>query len=498
MTDGAAARRWLFADQLGPVFRPAHEHGVLLVESTAVLHRRRYHRQKLHLVLSALRHRAAELAGSAVYLRTRTYRDALRELGEPVEVCEPTSMRAYDFVTRLQDEGVITRVVTDPGHTLTKAEFVEWAGERERLRMEAFYRHQRLRLDLLVEGDQPAGGAWSYDADNREPPPKGAGSLGHEPWSPTEDDVDAEVRADLDRMARDDGLATVGQDGPRRFAVTRREALAALDHFLTHRLTDFGPYEDAMLSGDWSMAHSMLSVPLNLGLLHPLEVAERAADAYHSGTAPLASVEGFVRQVVGWREYIWSLYWHFGRDYRANNRLNARRHLPDWFADLDADAVDAACLSDVLAGVRDRGWVHHIPRLMVLGSWALQRGYHPDRMTEWFQTAFVDGYDWVMPANVVGMSQHADGGRMATKPYTSGGAYINTMSDYCGDCRYDPKIRVGEDACPFTAGYWWFLHRNRDQLAANNRLRQPYAGLDRLADAEALVRQEERRGHRPP
>jgi deoxyribodipyrimidine photolyase-related protein len=253
-----------------------------------------------------------------------------------------------------------------------------------------------------------------------------------------------------------------------------------------------------MLKGDWEMAHSLLSVPLNLGLLDPVEVAERAVQAYRDGDAPLASVEGFVRQVIGWREYVWHLYWHFGPTYRRRNTLRARTPLPEWFDRLDADAVEATCLKDALAGVRDRGWVHHIPRLMVLGNWAAQRGYDPDALTEWFQSRFVDGYDWVMPANVVGMSQHADGGAMATKPYVSGGAYLNRMSDYCGGCRYDPKKRVGDDACPFTAGYWAFLDRNAERLEGNHRMARPLQQRHRLADLAEVVAQERHRGDTPP
>ncbi|RKT78511.1 deoxyribodipyrimidine photolyase-related protein [Terracoccus luteus] len=491
-------RRWLFADQLGPHFDVGRS-GVLLVESRSALGRRRYHRQKLHLILSALRHRAADLGDSAVYLRADTYGEALAELGEPVRVYEPTSFAADAFVRRRLESGEVESVDPTPGYSLRKDEFATWAGDRRRLRMDDFYRFQRLRLDLLMEGADPVGGRWSYDDENREPPPKGRATLGAPaPYRPREDDIDAEVRDDLDRWERDEGLETVGADGPRLFAVTRREALAALERFVTERLAGFGPHEDAMLKGDWEMAHSLLSVPLNLGLLSPVEVAERAVQAHADGDAPLASVEGFVRQVVGWREYVWHVYWHFGRTYRRRNTMAARTSLPPWFDDLEADSVDAACLGDVLGGVRDRGWVHHIPRLMVLGNWAAQRGYDPDELTEWFQTRFVDGYDWVMPANVVGMSQHADGGAMATKPYVSGGAYIDRMSDYCGGCRYDPKKRVGEDACPFTAGYWAYLDRNADRLEGNNRMARPLQGRHRLKDLHEVVEQEKARGDDPP
>jgi deoxyribodipyrimidine photolyase-related protein len=232
---------------------------------------------------------------------------------------------------------------------------------------------------------------------------------------------------------------------------------------------------------------------LNLSLLDPLDVVHAAERATREDRVSLASAEGFIRQILGWREFIWHLYWHFGADYTASNELDATEPLPDWFRHLDADAVTARCLSDALSGVRDRGWVHHIPRLMVLGSHALQRGYDPGELTAWFTANFVDGYEWVMPVNVVGMSQHADGGLMASKPYTSGGAYINKMSDHCGDCEFDPKKRLGDDACPFTAGYWSFTHKHQKLLGDNVRTRRQVSNMNRLSDLDAVIEQERAR-----
>jgi deoxyribodipyrimidine photolyase-related protein len=494
-------RRWLFADQLGPHFlESGSDAGVLLVESRAVFRRRRWHRRKAHLVLSALRHRAAELGERCVLVASETYREAIDELGEPVEVSAPTSRAADSLVRRL--DGV--DVLPARGWVVSRDEFATWASGRTRLLLEDYYRDTRRRLGLLVESDgTPVGGRWNFDADNRRPPPKRAKRLGDavdlpEPWWPVEDDIDADVRETLDRWERDEGIRFVGRDGPRRFAVTHDEARRAVDHFVARRLSSFGTYEDAMLAADPWMAHSLLSVPLNLGLLDPVDVVRQAERAYYDGQADLSDVEGFVRQVIGWREYVWHIYWYADSSYRDGNALEARTGLPDWFVDLDADEVTARCLSDVLAQVRDEGWAHHIPRLMVLGSWALQQGYDPRELTDWFHTSFVDGYDWVMLPNVVGMSQYADGGLMATKPYTSGGAYINRMSDYCRGCAYDPSVRVGETACPFTAGYWAFLHGNRDRLRGNHRMAQQLTGLDRLNDLPALLAQEDARGDGPP
>jgi deoxyribodipyrimidine photolyase-related protein len=487
--------RWLFGDQLGPHFLDDPQQPVLLIESRAVFTRRRFHRAKAHLVLSAMRHRAAELGEQCEYVRADTYGEVVRGRSD-LSVCHPTSRAALAFVRSLPD----VEVLPARGYATSMAEFAAWADGRgrRRLLLEDFYRDARRRLSVLMDGVDPLGGRWNFDADNREPPPR-SGSLGvAQPWWPSEDDIDDEVRHDLDRWARAGDVAFVGDDGPRRFAAARREALTALAHFVRERLAAFGPYEDAMLAGDPWLAHSLLSAPMNLGLLDPLEVVRQAETAHRMDGAPLSSVEGFVRQVIGWRDYVWHLYWQQPASYRRRNQLRATTPLPKWFAELSADAVQARCLSEVLRGLRTHGWVHHIPRLMVLGNYALQRGLRPTELTDWFHRAFVDGYDWVMVPNVVGMSQHADGGVMATKPYAAGGAYIDRMSDFCGSCRYDPRVRVGDNACPFTAGYWAFLHRNRDALATNHRMAQALRGLDRLRDLDALLDQEARRGARPP
>ncbi|WP_069171204.1 cryptochrome/photolyase family protein [Streptomyces griseus] len=518
---------WLFGDQLGPHFLDPRHGGpdvrapVVMIEARSVLRRRRFHRAKAHLVLSAMRHRAAELGDRVTYVRAETYAEGLeRALGRPVPrrpgrqdgatgpseergvgdrltVCGPTSRRARDFAGAL--EGVET--LPPRGFMVSQDDFAAWAGRSsgQGLRLEGFYRWVRERHDLLMDGDGPAGGRWNLDHENREAPPRGRETLEvRGPWQPREDAIDEEVRHDLDRWERDGDVSFVGRDGPRRFPATRREALSALRHFVTHRLPEFGRYEDAMLAADPVMSHSLLSAPLNLGLLDPAECVERAEGAYRAGEAPLNSVEGFVRQIAGWREYVWHLYWHFGEGYRHRNALHHTAPLPDWFLDLDADAVTANCLSTVLAQVRDTGWTHHIPRLMVLGSRALQDGWDPAAVTDWFHRCFVDGYDWVMLPNVTGMSQYADGGLMTTKPYTSGGAYINRMSDLCGPCAYRPAHRTGDDACPYTAGYWAFLHRHRTRLAANHRTARAVRGLDRLTDVQEVLDTAARRGSAPP
>ncbi|WP_082501658.1 cryptochrome/photolyase family protein [Williamsia sp. Leaf354] len=488
---------WLFGDQLGRHIHSAPQHAdreVVLVESSAAIARRGGHRQKAHLVLSGIRHLAAELGDRAQFWQASGYRDALVELGRPVVVHEPTSHAAAAFVARLAADGLVSEILPNPSFALSRKEFGEWAGDGTKFRMENFYRDQRVRFDILMDGDKPAGGSWNYDHDNRDAPPK-RDTLGVDPpWLPTEDQIDEEVRADLDAMVAD-GVAFTGVDGPRLFAVTSDEADEALRTFIDQRLATFGRWEDAMMDADWAMSHSLLSVPLNLSLLDPLDVVHAAEAAVRDGSVDISAGEGFIRQIIGWREFIWHLYWHYGPEYMENNSLDAHVPLPDWFRSLDADAVTARCLSEALRGVRDRGWVHHIPRLMLLGSHALQRGYDPAELSEWFRANFVDGFDWVMPVNVIGMSQHADGGLMATKPYTSGGAYIDKMSDHCKPCEFNPKKRVGDDACPFTAGYWAFTHRHEEMLRKNNRTARSVATMNRLKDLDELLEQESVREH---
>jgi len=483
-----ARQRILFGEQLGPLFDDEEE-PVLLVESLAAFRRRPTHRQKAHLYLSAIRHRAAELGDRAELVRAATFREALA--GRDLVAVDPTSYGARRLVRSLGAE-----VLPSRGFVTSEEDFAGWVRGRDEqgLVMDGFYRWVRQREGILMtRAGKPVGGRFSYDADNRQPPPKRDRLDLPEPWWPEEDEIDAGVRRDLDRWERDGAVRFTGEDGPRRFAATPAEARSALDHFVRHRLPTFGPFEDATLADDWTMSHSLLSAPMNLGLIDPREVVGAALDAFADGRAPLNSVEGFVRQVVGWRDWMWHLYWHLGERYVHRNALHARARVPDAFWELDPAAIEANCLSSVIGGVREHAWAHHIQRLMVLGNFALERGWSPAETSEWFIGAFVDGTPWVMPTNVVGMSLHADGGVVATKPYASGGAYIDRMTDYCGGCRFDPRKRVGEDACPFTAGYWAFLERHRDRLAGNPRMSRPLAGLDRLADLDEVVEQERHR-----
>lgn len=489
--------RWITADQLGPHFTDGGP--LLLIENAGLLARRPYHWAKAQLILSAIRHRATEAVerGEPLeYVRADSYRSVLaprRTAGESIEMVDGTSFGLRRLAAELQ-----LTVLPSRGFVTSETAFGEWLGEKslKGVKMDDFYRHWRSRSGVLMDGPStPVGGQFSFDAENRQPPPRGAVTLGlPAPWQPVEDEIDAEVRADLEHWQAEGRIRLIGKPGPRRFAVTRAEALAALDDFIDTRLTDFGPFEDAMMAGDPEMAHSLLSVPLNLGLLDPSEVIERVVAEFEAGRAPLNSVEGVVRQIAGWRDWVWHLYWRLGPDYvERSNYLAATEPLPSqWWAPT-GEGVAPACLSHVLDQVGERGWAHHIERLMVLGNWALQRGFEPAELNDWFTNAFVDGTPWVMPANVIGMSQHADGGLVATKPYASGGAYISKMSNHCGACQFNPKVRVGPTACPFTAGYWTFLDRVEPRIRGNHRMAQTLGGLRQLSDRDDVVAQERRR-----
>jgi deoxyribodipyrimidine photolyase-related protein len=455
---------------------------VLFVEATSTLRANRVHRRRAHLVFSAMRHFAAELreAGEVEVVERRGADDFAAGLkGEEDVVCTaPNSAGARANLERL---GV--RFV-DSNQFLTSPErFAEWAGGRKRLLMEDFYREQRKRFEVLLDPDGgPEGGKWNFDAANRRPPKEGLKAP--DPWQPEEDEIDAEVRRDLDQLCESGGVTLWGEDGPRRFAATPAEATSALRSFTSARLADFGPWQDAMVSGEPVLFHSLLSAPLNLGLLEPLRCVEAAERAYRRGDAPIESVEGFVRQIIGWREYIWGMYWLRQGRRRRDNALRAHAELPTAFA---GERSGWNCLDTVIGEVEREAYANHIQRLMVLGNVLLLAGVEPWQAIRFFQGSFIDGAEWVMAPNAAGMALFADGGEMMTKPYAAGGNYVNKMSDYCGGCQYDPHKRTGPEGCPLTAMYWDFLDRHAERLAGNRRLAMPLRSLGRF-DPEELAR----------
>ncbi len=476
---------WVLGDQLSRdnaalQHASPSTHRILIVESDAKLASKKWHVQRVHFVVASMRRFAAELAdeGFAVdYRHALSFSTGLAEhrlefKPSAVIAMEPASRDGLSMLTR---HGV--EVVRSNQFLCHPDEFAAWVGERKSFKMEDFYRWQRRRLGYLMDGNEPAGGRWNFDSENRQPPPKGVRPPWPAPLVTPLDEVDRAVLADLP-------ITVWGAPPTGLWATSRSEAVSRLNRFIDDVLPMFGPHEDAMLTDNWHLAHSMIAQYLNIGLLAPAEVCEKVEIAYRNGLVPIASAEGFLRQVIGWREYVWGLYWLWGDEYAMRNELRANRPLPPVL--LGRAPTKMRCVEHTLRDLHDHGWVHHIQRLMILGNLALLAGVQPQAMTGWMWAGFVDGAEWVMVPNVVGMALHADGGKMATKPYAASGAYIDKMSDYCKGCRYDRRKRVGDDACPFTTLYWDFLARHDTRFATNNRVVQQVRAAQKLSDLPAV------------
>jgi deoxyribodipyrimidine photolyase-related protein len=457
-------------------------HQILCVESERMLQTRSWHIQRLFFLMSARDHFLQELREegfTVTFLRSADTRSGIEEFRKEnpaIEIiaAEPSSHKQYES---LKAAGI--SFVDNDFFLTSRTLFAQWASAQKSLVMENFYRAQRVRLDVLMEGSSPVGGKWNYDAENRLPPPKGK----HE-W-PTylthqRDEIDQRVLQEI----KDRKIPVFGDDPDETWATTRKGALAQLSHFIETAFAEFGAYEDAMPLESWAVNHSLLSPYLNIGLLHAEEVVEAALAKYAQGGIPLSGAEGFIRQVIGWREYINGLYWYFGDLYRDENALQATRPLLPLFD--NPTKTEMNCVATQVRDIHARAWVHHIPRLMVLSNLALITGTSPQEFLDWMRRAFIDAADWVMVPNVIGMSLHADGGKLATKPYASGGAYISKMGNFCKSCVFDPKKRTGSDACPFTTLYWDFLSRNEEKFSRNHRMGQQLAGLKRLSDLPQL------------
>ena len=455
---------------------------VLLIESLPHVQRGRLHRHKAALVLTAMRRFAEDLRADGREVdevrlgENRSFADVLAGYDEVV-VMEPTGWQSQAALARLPN----VRITPDTLFLCGREAFAGWAEGRKRVRMQEFYAWMRRTHGVLMDGDEPEGGRWSFDPENRETFAAWRRS-GFAPTPPPaidrDDPVLAEVQADLDRYAP--GL--VGRAEDFWLPTTRAEAEAWLADFVAHRLAGFGPFEDVSDPADPWLRHAAIAPLLNIGLLHPRDCVAAAEAAYRAGAVPLASAEGFIRQVLGWREFVNGVYWLRMPEYAALNELDAHAPVPPALA---GDArTDLACVQHVADVVERLAWTHHIDRLMIAGNLMLLLGTDPVAANTWFRERFADGYDWVMQANVTGMALHADGGFMATKPYAAGGAYLSRMTGHCKGCRFDPKRRTGEHACPFTTLYWDFTARHLDRLAANPRTAQAARGWARFDEAE--------------
>jgi len=465
----------------------------VMEEATYVKH----HKKKLVFVFSAMRHFAKELKQQGYQVNYVTLDDK-RNTGslsgeieraivsfkpKEINVTFPGEYRVLEqFKSWEKQFGVRVNILSDDRFLMQPSDFSVWAEGRKQLRMEYFYREVRKRYQFLMEDNKPVGGKWNYDQDNRKTLPKELRVPKPINFSP--DDITQEVIA----LVENNFPENFGSTDNFSYAVSRKDALTVLDGFIKQRLINFGDYQDVMKEGDPWLFHSHISFYLNNGLLLAQEVAEAAERAYKNNDIPINAVEGFIRQVIGWREYVRGIYWYKMPEYKKNNYFNNTRKLPDFYWSAE---TKMNCLHQCVSDTREYAYAHHIQRLMVLGNFALLADIAPEELNNWYLLVYADAYEWVELPNVSGMVLFADGGLLASKPYISSGAYINRMSDYCKKCDYKVTKKEGEDACPFNYLYWDFLDRHKEKLSANPRLGMPYRTLQKMEKNKIRVIQQD-------
>ncbi|MFN5608751.1 MAG: cryptochrome/photolyase family protein [Holosporales bacterium] len=484
--------RLILADQLSASISSLH--GVDKAQDTVmlceVMEEARYvphHPKKIAFLFSAMRHFAAELEESGVRVRyiklddasntgsfTGEVQRAAKELKPSrLIVTEPGEYRVLDMMKGWHEKlGIPVEIVSDTRFLATHAEFDAWAQGKKQFRMEFFYREMRKKYAILMQPDgKPSGGAWNYDKENRKPPTVGMTSpprLSHKKSAITQDVL---------ALVKDTFSHHFGTLEPFFYAVTRKQALMELDHFVTRILPNFGDYQDAMVAGEPYLYHSLLSSYLNAGLLLPLEICQKAEAAYRASKAPLNAVEGFIRQILGWREYIRGIYWHFMPEYGQRNTLNATHPLPDFYW---GATTHMFCVAESVRHTRDHAYSHHIQRLMITGNFALLAGLDVKAVQAWYLAVYSDAYEWAEMPNTLGMALFGDGGVVASKPYAASGKYIHRMSNYCETCTFDPDEMTGEKACPFNALYWDFLVRHEQKFRRNQRMPYVFSTWDKF------------------
>ncbi|MFO0109692.1 MAG: cryptochrome/photolyase family protein [Alphaproteobacteria bacterium] len=447
-----------------------------------------HHPKKIAFLFSAMRHFAAELEAQGVRVRYVTLNDAentgsftgeaaraVKALGvSRLIVTEPGEYRVREMIKNWAATlGIPVEILPDTRFLATHEEFAAWAKGKKQLRMEFFYREMRKKYAILMEpGNKPTGGEWNYDKENRKPPKAGMAS------PPRMAHKKSAITKDVLALVKERFSHHFGTLEPFHYAVTRRQALLELDHFIRRLLPEFGDYQDAMVAGEPYLYHSLISSYLNAGLLLPLEICQKAEAAYRAGTVPLNAAEGFIRQILGWREYIRGIYWHFMPEYGQRNSLNATRPLPDFYWGAPTGMF---CVAETVRHTRDHAYSHHIQRLMITGNFALLAGLDVAAVQEWYLAVYSDAYEWVEMPNTLGMALFGDGGVVASKPYAASGKYIHRMSNYCEKCIYDPDVMTGENACPFNALYWDFLVRHEDKFRGNQRMPYVFSTWDRFA-----------------
>lgn len=482
---------FIFGDQL------SHQLGILdeldpkndciwMAEVKAEATHIKHHKKKIAFIFSAMRHFAEELSERGFQVHYTKINDSQNagsfsgEVERALHQLKPSSIilnapSEYRVLKEVESWNELykipVKINADNRFLCTPEAFAQWAANRKQLRMEFFYREMRREYTVLMDADQPEGGKWNYDHDNRKPPPKEAIIPSPVHFKP--DAITQEVCAQVAEYFPDH----FGDLEPFYFGVTQEEAQLALHRFIEERLPQFGDYQDAMLQDEPWMYHSHIGQYLNCGLLLPLECVQAAEDAYRKGIAPLNAVEGFIRQILGWREYIRGIYWLKMPEYETANFLEANNPLPNFFW---GEPTQMNCLSQCVKETKQNAYAHHIQRLMVLGNFSLLAGIDPKSVNDWFHVVYADAYQWVELPNVTGMSLFADGGLVASKPYSSSGAYINKMSNYCKGCTYSVTKKAGPKACPFNYLYWDFLERNRTKLKGNQRLGMTYRTFEKM------------------
>ncbi|MBC2604214.1 cryptochrome/photolyase family protein [Puniceicoccus vermicola] len=451
------------------------------------------HKQRIALFLSAMRHfaREREEEGLNLFYTTLEETDPRNTLGSLLEkflkdhdvgvvkMVLPGEWRVLDLLRKAVDRsGVDLEILPDHHFFSSPEDFEEWAAGRKQLRMEYFYRELRKKESVLMTQDgDPLQGRWNFDEENRESFGKEGPTDVPKPYQPRQDDITREVFALVEERFGDHPGSLEDFSWP----VTEAEAGRALEDFIEHRLESFGNVQDAMWTGEPFLFHSRISSALNLKLLDPRRAVEKAEEAYRSGMVPIAAAEGFIRQILGWREYVRGVYWHLMPEYRDRNELEAEEELPEFYW---TGKAPMRCLSEVVDQTLRWGYAHHIQRLMVTGLYSLLLGVRPQKVHEWYLAVYIDAVEWVELPNTLGMSQYGDGGVMASKPYIASGKYIQRMSNYCQECQFNPVKAVGEDACPFTTLYWDFLDRHQDRLQDNRRMQFQVKNLSRKTSDE--------------
>ena len=443
-----------------------------------------HHPKKIAFLFASMRKFAARLqeAGWTVaYAKLDDPQNAQTINGELLRRAEEfatseiltTEAGEWRVINGLDELPLTVTTLLDDRFLATHKEFQDWAEGRKALRMEYFYRDMRRKTGLMMEGEKPAGGKWNFDHDNRKPAPGGVEYSGPMRFEP--DAVTVEVL----ELVADKFSNNFGSLDGFWFATDQGQARQHLAHWVEKGLPKFGDFQDAMMGDEAFLYHAIVGLYINAGLLDPLEVCQAVEKAWQNGAAPINAAEGFIRQIIGWREYVRGIYFLEGPGYVERNILNHKRNLPALYW---GEKTWMRCLDKAVGQTREEAYAHHIQRLMVTGNFALLVGVEPRQVHEWYLAVYADAFEWVEAPNVIGMSQFADGGIIASKPYISSGNYIDKMSDYCKDCSYKVKDKTGADACPFNLLYWHFLDRHRERFKGNHRMGNMYRVWDKMSD----------------